>query len=71
MPLYNFRLVDSIAVSGYGTHELLNDVIAEREAHKLARSLRETRPELRLKHYSISVTRDDGTGVCVIPLDLH
>jgi hypothetical protein len=69
MPLYNFKLVDSHVVSGCGTHELLNDLVAEIEARRMARSVRETRPELRHKHYSISVTRDDGTGVCIVPLD--
>jgi hypothetical protein len=69
VPLYYFKLVDSIIVADHGVHELVDDDAARVEAIKLALSIRETRPELRGQHYSISVTAQDGAGVCVIPLD--
>ena len=69
MPLYYFKLVDSIIVAGHGVHELVDDAAARVEAIKLAHSLRKTRPHLRGSHYSISVTAEDGTGVCLIALD--
>ena len=69
VPLYYFKLVDSIIVADHGVHELVDDAAARVEAIKLARSLRETRPQLRGSHYSISVTAEDGTGVCLVALD--
>ena len=69
MPLYYFKLVDSIIVADHGVHELVDDDAARVEAIKLARSLRETRPQLRGAHCSISVTAEDGTGVCLVALD--
>ena len=69
MPLYYFKLVDSIIVAGHGVHELVDDAAARVEAIKLAHSLRKTRPHLRGSHYSIWVTAEDGTGVCLIALD--
>jgi hypothetical protein len=69
MPLYYFKLVDSHFVSDYGRHELIDDTVAKIEAIKLARSLRETRPNFVGQHYSISITNEEGAGVCVIPLD--
>jgi hypothetical protein len=69
VPLYNFKLVDSILVADHGVHELGDDDAARLEAVELARSLRTTRPQLQGQHYSISVTAEDGAGVCVIPLD--
>ena len=69
MPLYYFKLVDSVIVADHGVHELVDDDAARVEAINLAHSLRETRPELRGAHYSISVTAEDGAGICVIPLD--
>lgn len=65
MPLFTYKLIDAHFVSGFGAH----DLPSETEAIKLARSLRETRPELVGKGYSISVIDDDGVAVCVIPLD--
>jgi hypothetical protein len=56
-------------VADHGVHELVNDDAARVEAIRLARSLRETRPQLRGPHYSISVTAEDGAGVCLVPLD--
>jgi hypothetical protein len=69
VPLYYFKLVDSIIVADHGVHELVDDDAARVEAIKLARSLRETRPQLRGTHCSISVTAEDGAGVCLVALD--
>jgi hypothetical protein len=69
MPRYHFKLVDSRRVTDYGSHELIDDAIAQIEGIKLARSLRLERPELTGQNYSISVTTEDGIGICVIPLD--
>ncbi len=69
VPLYYFKLVDSIIVADHGVHELVDDAAARVEAIKLARSLRETRPQLRGTHCSISVTAEDGAGVCLVALD--
>ena len=69
MPLFYFRLVDSNFVADYGADDLSDETVAEIEAIKLAKSLRDTRPQLLGKHYSISVTDGYGAGVCVVPLD--
>jgi Domain of unknown function (DUF6894) len=69
MPLFYFRLVDSNFVADYGAHDLSDETVAEIEAIRLAKSLRDTRPQLLGKHYSISVTDGYGAGVCVVPLD--
>jgi hypothetical protein len=69
MPRYHFKLVDSRIVSDYGVHELIDDTIAQTEAIKLARSIRSARPELLGQHCSISVTDQDGGGICIIPID--
>jgi hypothetical protein len=69
VPLYYFKLVDSIIVADHGVHELADDDAARVEAIRPARSLRETRPQLRGSHCSISVTAEDGAGVCLVPLD--
>ena len=39
------------------------------EALELARLSRKSRPELLGRHCSISVTDEDGAGICIIPLD--
>ena len=70
-PLYYFKLVDPIRVADHGVHELADDAAARIDALKLARSLRETRPELIGMHYSVWVTSEDGAGVCLIPLDAN
>jgi hypothetical protein len=41
VPLYYFKLVDSIIVADHGVHELVDDAAARVEATKLARSLRD------------------------------
>jgi hypothetical protein len=69
MPKYYFKLVDSQIVSDYGTHELAGEAAAQIEALKLARSLRETRPELLGRHCSISVSDEDGALICLLPID--
>ena len=69
MPLYYFKLVDSHIVVDYGVHELLDETVAQIEAIKLARSVRNAQPNLLGQHCSISVTREDGAGICLIPID--
>jgi Domain of unknown function (DUF6894) len=69
MPLYSFKLINTRLVSDFGVHDLPSEAEAQIEAIRLARSLRETRPELIGRHYSVSVNNDDGTAVCTIPLD--
>ena len=71
VPLYYFKLVDSKLVADHSFHELADDAAARIEAVRLARSLRETRPELRGLHYSVWATTADGAGVCLIPLDAN
>jgi hypothetical protein len=71
MSFFYFRLVDTIFVSDYGAHDLPDEAAAKTAALELAQSLRDTRPELVGKHYSISVTDGVGGGVCAIPLDLY
>jgi hypothetical protein len=50
MPKYYFKLVDTTIVSDYGVHELPDETAAQIEALELARSLRESRPELLGRH---------------------
>jgi hypothetical protein len=69
MPLFFFKLVDSTFVSAIGVHDLPSAAVARTEAVEIARSLRETRPELIGNHYSVSVTDENGGGVCVVGLD--
>jgi hypothetical protein len=70
MPLFHFKLVDSRIVSNHGVHDLPDETAAQIEAIKLARSLRESRPELIGMNCSISVTDESGAGICIIPLDI-
>jgi hypothetical protein len=70
MPLYYFKLVDSYVVADYGTHELEDDASAQIEAIKLARSVREARPDLVGQHCSISVSVEGGAGICIVPLEV-
>jgi hypothetical protein len=70
MPLYYFKLIDSHVVADYGTHKLEDDTAAQIEAIKLARSVREARPDLVGKHCSISVTVEGAAGICIIPLEV-
>jgi len=70
MPLYHFKLVDGRIVTDYGVHELADDTVAQIEAIKLARSVREARPDLVGQRCSISVTVEGGAGICIIPLEV-
>jgi hypothetical protein len=70
MPLFYFKLVDTTFISNYGAHDLPDETAAQITAIEIAKSLRETRPELIGKHYSLSVTDEFGGGVCMIPLDV-
>jgi hypothetical protein len=70
MRKYHFKLVDTHFVADYGSHELIDEMVAHVEAIRLAQSLREMRPDLIGKHCSISVTDECGAGVCVVALDL-
>ncbi|MFK4720527.1 hypothetical protein ABIE89_001627 [Bradyrhizobium niftali] len=69
MPKFHFKLVDTRIVSDHGVHDLADETAAQIEAIKLARSLRETRPELAGRNCSISVVDEHGRGVCIIPVD--
>lgn len=71
MPLFYFKLVDTDFVSDYGAHDLADETAAQIAAIELAKSLRETRPNLVGRHYSISVTDQFGADVCVIPMDVE
>jgi hypothetical protein len=70
MPLFSFKLINTHFVSDFGVHDLPGETEAQIEAIRLARSLRETRPELVGQCYSIFVSNDDGGAVCTIPLDV-
>jgi hypothetical protein len=70
MPRYYFRLADGHLVANYGVHELANGTAAQIAAIELARSVREFRPELVGQNYTISVSDELGTDVCVIPLEI-
>jgi hypothetical protein len=69
MPLYHFKLVDTRIVGDHGIHHLADETAAQIEAIKLARSLRAARPELLGMNCSISVTNENGAGICIIPLE--
>jgi len=69
MPLFYFKLVDTTFVSAIGVHDIPNEAMARTEAIEIARSLRESRPELVGRHYSIPVTDENGGGVCAVLLD--
>jgi hypothetical protein len=69
MPRYHFKLVDGNIVSDHGTHELDDEIMAQIEALKLARSLSETRPEFSGRNY-VLVTDERGAVVCAIPLEV-
>jgi hypothetical protein len=70
MPRYHFKLVDGNIVSDHGTHELDDEIMAQIEALKFARSLSETRPEFSGKNYVLLVTDERGAVVCAIPLEV-
>lgn len=70
MPLFHFKLVDSKIVTDHGIHDLPDAIIAQIEAIKLARSLRVSRPELIGLSCAISVTDENGSTVCTIPLEI-
>ncbi|TFV36436.1 DUF6894 family protein [Bradyrhizobium niftali] len=70
MPFFTYKIIDGHFVSDFGAHDLPSEIEAQIEAIKLACSLREGRPELLGKGYSILVIDDDGTAVCSIPLDV-
>ena len=70
MALYYFKLVDGRIVSDYGVHELQDDATAQVEAIKLARSVRQSRPELVGRNCSITVSAEGGGPICIIPLEI-
>jgi hypothetical protein len=70
MPLYYFKLVDSRIVSDYGVHQLADEDAARKAAIELAQSIREARPDFVGQGCSVSVTDEDGTGICVVPVDV-
>jgi hypothetical protein len=61
---------DGHLVANYGVHELTDDTGAQIAAIELARTVREMRHELVGQRYTISVSDDLGTDVCVIPLEI-
>jgi hypothetical protein len=63
-------LADGHVVANYGVHELAEDTVAQIVAIELTRSVREVRPELVGRHYTISVRDEIGADVCVIPLEI-
>ena len=69
MVKYYFKLVNTHIVSDFGVHDLAGETEAQIAALDLVRSLRESRPDLKGKHCSISVTDEQGAGICVVPLD--
>ena len=69
MPLYYFKLIDSRIVSDYGVHQLADESEARKAAIELARAIYEVRPELVGQGCSISVIDENGTGICVVPVD--
>ena len=69
MPRYYFKLVDTTIVTDCGVHDLADQTAAQIAAIELARSLRDSRPELLGRNCSISVTDENGAGICMIPLD--
>jgi hypothetical protein len=66
---YYFKFVDTTFIATVDIYELPDEASARAEAEKVAQSFRDTRPDLLGEHYSVSVTRDDGAGVCAVPLD--
>jgi hypothetical protein len=69
MPRHYFKLVDGHLVTNYGVHDLDGEIAAQIAAIELARSIREERPELVGKRYSVSVTDEFGGDVCIIPIE--
>jgi hypothetical protein len=69
MPKYYFKLFDTTIVTDFGVHDLPDETAAQIAAIELARSLRDTRPELLGRNCSLSVTDENGAGICIIPLD--
>jgi len=60
MPRYYFKLVDGHLVTNYGVHDLDGEIAAQIAAIEFARSIRQERPELIGKRYSVSVTDEFG-----------
>ena len=69
MPKYYFKLVDTTIVTDCGVHDLPDETAAQIAAIELARSLRDSRPELLGRNCSLSVTDENCAGICIIPLD--
>jgi hypothetical protein len=69
MPHFHFKLVDTRIVADHGVHDLADEIAAQIEAIRLARSLRETRPELAGRNCSIRVVDEHGRALCIIPVD--
>lgn len=69
MAKFHFKLIDTNIVSDHGVHDLLDETAAQIEAIKLARSLRDTRPDLAGRKCSVVVVDEHGRQVCIIPID--
>jgi hypothetical protein len=70
MPRFYFKLVDGHLVTNYGAHDLDDETAAQIAAIELARSIRQERPELVGRGYSVSVTDELGGDVCAIPIEI-
>jgi hypothetical protein len=69
MPRYHFDLVDHTTVEDHGGQILADDITAAAVADELARRVREVRPQLMGKPYSIVVTDAEGHEVHRSPID--
>ena len=67
---FYFKLVDGHLVTNYGVHDLDDVTAAQIAAIQLARSIRQERPELVGKRYSVAVTDELGADVCIIPIEI-
>lgn len=69
MPLYHFKLIDGLVISDHGVHDLKDDIAAQIEALRLAQSVRGSQPELLGKVCAMSVTGEDCTLLCLMPIE--
>ena len=70
MPFYHFDLVSWETIADQGGRELPDDIAAMDSADAMARRLLGDRPDLKSRHYSILITKEDGDEVCRLPLDI-
>ena len=63
MPRYYFDLVDGTTVPDASGQILRNELLAAEVADKLAGDIYKIRPELRGKHFAISVRNEEGEEI--------